>query len=579
MRRLTMMAVAAALAAAGCSDVTGNRGDGRTSVYITDSPFPYQAIARVDVHVVRLEASTNSDTLPGSSGPEWVTLVEPRRTVNLLEYQRGATTLLGDVALPAGRYNSLKLVIDPSRSSITGTDGRDWPVNWYTESTELAVYAFVYDPLTVSSAGARIVIDFDVGRSFRQIGDGFVFTPWLRAVNEAATGFVTGTVRLEGSAAPFQNVAVSAYAGASPGQGSWAVATGRSDAQGRYAIAFLPEGSYWLKFEAAFESDTGLAATCVIADSVYVGVGGTTNLDVALPAAERPCEGGTVLGGDTLPPVSGGRVASVSVSVSPSSPVVGDSAYAVAVLRDSTGAVLSGRPLTWSVSDTAVAGIVAVAGDWLHWRALRPGPVVFTATSEGTSGTLAVTIASNPGPVETVLLSVYPRSPVEGGTGYYVDAELRDAAGRLLSGRAVSWSVSDATVARLDPSTGVRVYWSALKAGTVTFGATSEGKSGQSTISIAAVSGAPVETVSVALSPAGGPVAVGDSGTAEATLRDAAGNTLLGRPVSWTVSDSAVVIVTPTTGEHVYWVARAAGTATITATSGTKTGSATLTVQ
>lgn len=579
MRRLTILATAAALCAAGCSDVTGSHGDGRTRVYITDSPFPYHAIARVDMHIVRLEAGSN-DTIAGSGSPDWVTVVEPRRTVNLLEFQRGATSLLGDAELPAGRYQALRLVIDPSKSSITGTDGRDWPVNWYTESTELAVYAFVYDPLTVSPEGARIVIDFDIGRSFRQIGNGFVFSPWLRAVNEAATGFVTGTVRTAGSDAPLQDVAVSAYAGGSHAQGGWAVATGRSDAQGRYGIAFLPEGDYWLKFEATFDSDSGLAETCVLADSVRVAVGRTTTLDIALPSITRACEGGTVTGGnDTLPPVSGGRVASVTVSVSPPSPVVGDSCYAVATLRDSTGAVLSGRTLEWSFSDTTVAGIVVVAGDWVHWRALRSGAVEFTATSEGTSGTLAVTVASSPGPVETVALSIYPRSPVEGGTGYYVDAVVRDAAGRLLSGRPISWSVSDATVAHLVPTTDARVYWSALGAGTVTFGAMCEGKTGQATVSVAAISGSPVETVSVALVPNGGPVAVGDSGTAEATLRDAAGNVLTGRPVSWTVSDSTVAFIAPTTGERAYWIARSAGTATITATSGSKAGNATLTVR
>jgi len=390
MRHQTLMAVVLALGAAGCADVTGGASDGRTRVYITDSPFPYGYIARVDVHIVRLDAATG-DSIGGAL--EWVTVVEPRRTVNLLEFQRGTTTLLGDAEIPAGRYHTVRLVIDPTRSSVTGTDGGDWPVNWYTESTELAVYAFVYDPLTVSPAGARIVIDFDVGRSFRQVGRGFAFSPWLRAVNEAATGFVTGTVLRGGSATPFQDVAVSAYTGYLPAAGSWAVATGRSDAQGRYAIAFLPEGSYWLKFEGAFEGDSSLASTCLIADSVRVNVGGTTTLDVELPLIERPCEGGTVTGGnDTLPPVTGGGVASVTVSLSPESPVVGDSAYAVATLRDSTGAVLSGRPLTWSVSDTTVARVVVAAGSWLHWRAVRPGPAAFTATSEGISGSAEVTI-------------------------------------------------------------------------------------------------------------------------------------------------------------------------------------------
>jgi hypothetical protein len=45
------------------------------AVYLTDAPFPYAGISRVDVYVVRIEASAQVDT---SAAPAaWVTVATP----------------------------------------------------------------------------------------------------------------------------------------------------------------------------------------------------------------------------------------------------------------------------------------------------------------------------------------------------------------------------------------------------------------------------------------------------------------------------------------------------------------------
>jgi hypothetical protein len=106
-------------------------------------------------------------------------------------------------------------------------------------------------------------------------------------------------------------------------------------------------------------------------------------------------------------------------------------------------------------------------------------------------------------------------------------------------------------------------------AGTATITATSEGQSGTASVTVTL---APVATVSV--SPAAPSVNVGQAVQLTVTLKDANGNTLTGRVVTWGSSNPAAATVNGSglvTGV-------AAGSATITATSETKTGTAVITV-
>ena len=86
---------------------------------------------------------------------------------------------------------------------------------------------------------------------------------------------------------------------------------------------------------------------------------------------------------------------------------------------------------------------------------------------------------------------------------------------------------------------------------------------------------APAAVSSVAVSPASSSVTVGGTAQLSATLRDAQGNLLTQRSVMWGSSDPSRAQVHPSTG---LVTGMAAGTATITATSEGRSGSATVTV-
>ena len=110
---------------------------------------------------------------------------------------------------------------------------------------------------------------------------------------------------------------------------------------------------------------------------------------------------------------------------------------------------------------------------------------------------------------------------------------------------------------------------SAVSAGLSTITATSEGKTASASVTVQAV---PVASVSV--SPATATVYVSKTVQLSATPKDSAGNALTGRTIAWTSSNAAVATVATTglvSGVGV-------GSATITATSGGKSGTASVTV-
>ena len=154
------------------------------------------------------------------------------------------------------------------------------------------------------------------------------------------------------------------------------------------------------------------------------------------------------------------------------------------------------------------------------------------------------------------------------------DRQLRDAAGNILSNRSVSWSSTDNSVVMITSANGSSATILAQAAGLASLRATSEGKTGEASISVAAA--APVATVTVV--PDTATLAVGDSARFfRADLRDAAGNLLRNRTVSWSTSDPSVISVS-SSGAQALVQPRAVGSAFLRATSEGKTGQASITV-
>ena len=201
---LALMAAGSAFAGCTASE-TGPGGpavDGKTAVFLTDAPFPFDRIERVDIHIAEIALSPQADTSEGL--PDWVTVARPERTFNLLDLQNGSTALLGEADVPPGQYRAVRVTFDPDRSGMTDRDGGHPAIDWQAKGDAPSLFSLVEEPMAIDENGEDIVIDFDVGRSFLpdNSSDGFLFIPFLRAITRAGSGAIAGTLVNAGDRRP-----------------------------------------------------------------------------------------------------------------------------------------------------------------------------------------------------------------------------------------------------------------------------------------------------------------------------------------------------------------------------------------
>ena len=145
-----------------------------------------------------------------------------------------------------------------------------------------------------------------------------------------------------------------------------------------------------------------------------------------------------------------------------------------ATLRDNTGAILTGRPVSWTTSNQAIATVSSnglVTGVGL-------GNVQITAESEGVLGSTSVAVA--PRPVATVALAPSPAS-VKIGQSIQMSLDLRDSNGNQLTtaGRTVIWDSSNKPVATV--ADGVV---NGVATGTANITVTVDGKSATAVVTV-----------------------------------------------------------------------------------------------
>jgi alpha-tubulin suppressor-like RCC1 family protein/uncharacterized protein YjdB len=204
-------------------------------------------------------------------------------------------------------------------------------------------------------------------------------------------------------------------------------------------------------------------------------------------------------------------------------------------------------------------------------------------TAEDKKDTAVVRVV--PVPVVSVVVSPDTATRTVGQT-IQLTATPKDSIGGTLTGRVTTWTSSDTARASVSGSGLVTVK----AAGTATISATIEGKSGSAGLTLKV----PVADVTVAQSSctgsgsfSGGTGRIYTSEICEygALVRDAAGNSLTDRTVTWTLSDTTVAKIDGATFAHpttrlstIRLLPRKAGTVTLTATVEGKSSSATLTV-
>ncbi|MGQ0764469.1 MAG: Ig-like domain-containing protein [Gemmatimonadota bacterium] len=263
------------------------------------------------------------------------------------------------------------------------------------------------------------------------------------------------------------------------------------------------------------------------------------------------------------PPSSG--VVSITLVLNSPSLSVGQSTQAVARAWDGSGAEVTGLPVAFSSQDPQLATITSsglVAG-------VSPGSATVSATIGGETAYATVAIAGTTSSVQSITFTA-PTTQIVVGDSVQTQVVLRDASGNVLN-RTVSYSTNRSNIAKVSVTGLVRSYTT----GDASITASSGGLSKSIMFEVFATPPAPVPVATVSVTLNSASMTVGNGTQATAVLRDQNGNTLAGRSVTWSSSNSAVASVSPSG----YVTAVAAGTASIVALSEGKTGAAAVTVQ
>jgi uncharacterized protein YjdB len=228
-----------------------------------------------------------------------------------------------------------------------------------------------------------------------------------------------------------------------------------------------------------------------------------------------------------------------------------------AITRDASGAVVTGRPVTWSSSNEAVATVSTsgLSNGTALVSGVSAGTAIITATSEGKSGSATVTVLR--AQVTSIRFAPFPDPFVVGDT-VRARAVAVDSVGRELRDRVITYSGSNDAVATVSPSG----LMGGVGAGSVTVTATSEGVSGTQTGSVVDVF--PSFDALTCQN-----VRVGASCTASARVRYTAnGNGVPGdRRIVFTSSDPSIARVgEPSTNQSATITGVSPGSVTLTAT-------------
>jgi len=436
--------------------------------------------------------------------------------------------------IPLGPSSTVsQLVVSPSTATVQPNQVEDFTAVGFTTAGDTAQIAVAW-----STTGGAVDTNSAGGRHYGHYHNGtcgqFSVTAKSTPGNLTASASVTVAC-----AAPVATVTISpASVNLQSGQTSQLTAT-------------LPDanGNVLTGRTVTWSSDNGSVATVSGTGLVTAGSAGTATITAT--------SGGK--SGTASVTVSNIPVASVTVSPATASLVVGQTVQLTATPKDANGNPLLGRPVTWTTSDGTIA---SVSSSGLVTGVAAGGPVTITATSEGQSGTATVNVTV--APVASVTVTPATASVAMSQT-VQLTATPKDANGNPLTGRAISWSSSDNTIATVNSSGLV----TGVAAGSVTITATSEGKSGTASVT---VTGPPVASVTV--TPPSASVQAGQTVQLTATLKDANGNILTGRVVTWSSNNTSVANV----NSSGLVTANTAGSATITATSEGKTGTSAITV-
>ena len=363
------MGVLAVASLAACGGGGSGSETGTLKLAVTDAPACGYDSVNVTIEKVRVHQSDSANPDDPNGWSEIV--LNPALQIDLLAWQNGDLKDLGEVTLPTGRYNQMRMVLADNKDRPASS-----PANWVVLTTDnpikpkialdtpsapkSGVKAKQFDIDIGANQLANFVIDFDACKSVVVAGNSgkYLLKPQLTVIPRYLSG-VSGFVAPALATTGFTNLSLQ--------QGGVVVKATAPASNGTFMLQPVAPGNYTLVMTAPDRPTSVVTNVVVAAEKV-------TSVNTALTAlnpAVSVFASGTVNGTATASPITETSVPLVRVLQPLSSALTGDIPPAITTIEVAGGFVnsITGR---YSYPLVVNAPLVAPYGT---------SPLVFVADS------------------------------------------------------------------------------------------------------------------------------------------------------------------------------------------------------
>lgn len=181
---LRLPLIAAAVFIGGCnSGGSTSTGSGTMNLGVADTPV--DGATHVIVTFTGVELHGVSGTTTDINFPT------PKKIDLLTTSSGNAATLLSGQSIPAGDYQWIRLMVDPTQSTITPTSGGVYPLT--IPSSSSSGLKLVSGFTVAAGSQADFTIDFDLRKAITLANGTYTLTPALRLINSQQVGQIAGS--------------------------------------------------------------------------------------------------------------------------------------------------------------------------------------------------------------------------------------------------------------------------------------------------------------------------------------------------------------------------------------------------
>ena len=172
--------LAASIFSACDSDESNDSKMARVKVLLIDAPADYESVL-IDV----VDVKVKTDIWESLDGVE-------KKVYDILELTNGNEALLGDIELPEGELNEIRLILGDNNK--LGIDGAE--VHLDTPSASQSGLKIKLNAMLEAGVTYKLVLDFDAAKSIVKAGNSgkYNLKPVIRAEMEAQTGAIKGMI-------------------------------------------------------------------------------------------------------------------------------------------------------------------------------------------------------------------------------------------------------------------------------------------------------------------------------------------------------------------------------------------------